>query len=103
MIGNFRSEVWESGVRNLFKYSKYYSGAEPSFEEGDIFRIIVPLDEEYSFDFTRIGNETNEPKNEPKNEPNELKSNIDLILSKEERETTLQLPIHSNRNRVFLD
>ena len=32
-----------SGVRNLFKYSKYYSGEEPEFIEGDIFKIIVPL------------------------------------------------------------
>ena len=40
-----------SGVRNLFKYSKYYSGHEPQFKEGDVFRIIVPLDEAYSFDF----------------------------------------------------
>ena len=33
-----------SGVRNLFRYSKYYSGQDPEFFEGDIFRIIVPLD-----------------------------------------------------------
>lgn len=32
-----------SGVRNLFKYSKYYSGKDPVFLEGDVFRIIVPL------------------------------------------------------------
>ena len=43
-----------SGVCNLFKYSKYYSGQEPEFVEGDIFRIIVPLDDEYSFDFGTI-------------------------------------------------
>lgn len=43
-----------SGVRNLFKYSKYYSGQEPQFVEGDVFRIIVPLDEAYSFDFLQI-------------------------------------------------
>lgn len=36
-----------SGVRNLYKYSKYYSGKEPEFIEGDVFRIIVPLDAEY--------------------------------------------------------
>ena len=41
-----------SGVRNLFKYSKYYSGQEPEFVEGDIFRIIVPLDNDYSFDYS---------------------------------------------------
>ena len=40
-----------SGVRKLFKYCKFYSGKEPEFVEGDVFRIIVPLDEEYSFDF----------------------------------------------------
>lgn len=50
----FRNIGWSdrlgSGVRNLFKYSKCYSGLEPAFIEGDIFRIIVPLDEEYSYD-----------------------------------------------------
>ena len=33
-----------SGVRNLFKYSKYYSGQEPEFVEGDIsaqYRLIL--------------------------------------------------------------
>ncbi len=50
----FRNIGWSdrlgSGVRNLFKYAKYYSGQEPEFIEGDVFRIIVPLDEEYSYD-----------------------------------------------------
>ena len=31
-----------SGVRNLFKYSKFYSGNDPQLIEGDIFKIIVP-------------------------------------------------------------
>ena len=35
----------------MFKYSRYYSGQEPEFIEGDIFKIIVPLDDEYSYDF----------------------------------------------------
>lgn len=35
-----------SGVRNLFKYSRFYSGKDPEFQEGDVFRIIVPLDEQ---------------------------------------------------------
>lgn len=39
-------------MRNLFKYSRYYSGQEPQFIEGDIFRIIVPLNENYSFDYS---------------------------------------------------
>jgi len=32
-----------SGVRNLYKYTKIYSNAEPDFEEGDVFRLIVPM------------------------------------------------------------
>lgn len=40
-----------SGVRKLFKYSKYYSGKDPQFVENDIFRIIVPLDDKYSFNY----------------------------------------------------
>ena len=40
-----------SGVRNLFKYSRLYSGEDPEFIKGDIFKIIVPLNEKYSFDY----------------------------------------------------
>ncbi len=36
-----------SGVRNLFKYSVHYSGKEPQFVEGDVFRIIVPLEKAF--------------------------------------------------------
>ncbi|MDD2502951.1 MAG: putative DNA binding domain-containing protein [Clostridia bacterium] len=37
-----------SGVRNIYKYNKIYSGAEPTFIEGDIFKTIVPLTTEAS-------------------------------------------------------
>ena len=50
-----RADRLGSGVRNLYKYSKYYSGEEPSFMEGDVFRIVVPLNDAYSFDFGQIG------------------------------------------------
>ena len=39
-----------SGVRNLYKYAKRYSGEDPQLIDGDVFRIIVPLDDNYSFD-----------------------------------------------------
>jgi ATP-dependent DNA helicase RecG len=39
-----------SGVRNLYKYGRRYSGQDPQLIDGDIFRIIVPLDDSYSFD-----------------------------------------------------
>ena len=82
-----------SGVRNLFKYSKYYSGQEPQFMEGDVFCIVVPLNEAYSFDFDQFNGATNETKtatNETKTATNETKTATDLNLSKEEK-TILQV------------
>ena len=32
-----------SGVRNIFKYNRIYSGAEPVFIEGDVFKTVIPL------------------------------------------------------------
>ena len=34
-----------SGMRNTYKYTRMYSGEDPEFIEGDVFRIIVPLPE----------------------------------------------------------
>ena len=40
----FRNIGWSdplgSGVRNIFKYSKYYSGEEPEFVEGDVLNNL---------------------------------------------------------------
>lgn len=47
-IGN--ADELGSGTRNIFHYGKLYSGIEPQMIEGDVFRIIVPLNENYSFD-----------------------------------------------------
>ncbi len=51
-----RADRLGSGVRNLFKYSRFYSGSDPQFREGDVFRIIVPLNETYSYDY-KLGQE----------------------------------------------
>ena len=32
-------------MRNVYKYTKMYSGGEPQFLEGDVFRITIPLTE----------------------------------------------------------
>lgn len=53
-----RADRLGSGVHKLFKYTKFYSGKDPVFEEGDVFRIVVPLDDNYSFDM-EIGSVTN--------------------------------------------
>jgi len=38
-----RADELGSGVRNLFKYSKAYSGKSPKLFEGDIFKISIPV------------------------------------------------------------
>lgn len=53
IIANFfhqigRADELGSGVRNLYHYVRIYSGADPVFDEGDIFRLTVPLDDDYS-------------------------------------------------------
>lgn len=45
-----RADELGSGVRNLYHYVKLYSNAEPDFEEDDLFRLVVPLDPNYSTD-----------------------------------------------------
>ena len=35
-----------SGIRNIFRYTKIYSGADPKFIEDDVFKTIIPLDEQ---------------------------------------------------------
>lgn len=46
---------------HFLKYTRYYSGREPEFIERDVFRVVVPLDEDYSFDYKQ-GNPENEKK-----------------------------------------
>ena len=66
----FRNIGWSdrlgSGVRNIFKYSKYYSGEEPEFVEVDVFRIIVPLNEDYSYDNVKNDDKKTAIKNDDK-------------------------------------
>ena len=38
-----RADTLGSGMRNLYKYTKLYSNAEPILSEGDIFEIRIPL------------------------------------------------------------
>jgi len=38
-----RADQLGSGIRNLYKYTKLYSGGEPELIEGDVFKTIIPL------------------------------------------------------------
>lgn len=48
ILAKFFSEIgWAeelgSGIRNTYKYCKFYSGADPVFIEDDVFKTIIPL------------------------------------------------------------
>ena len=38
-----RADQLGSGIRNLYTYTRLYSGGEPELVEGDIFKTIIPL------------------------------------------------------------
>lgn len=48
-----------SGIRNINKYIKEYSGGKPEFIEGDVFELNIPLNI----------NKKDEPQSEPQSEP----------------------------------
>jgi ATP-dependent DNA helicase RecG len=48
LLANFflqigRADALGSGVRNLYKFTKIYSGGEPELIDGDVFKTTVPL------------------------------------------------------------
>lgn len=50
LLANFfvqigRADALGSGVRNLYQFTKIYSGGEPKLIDGDVFKTIVPLEE----------------------------------------------------------
>lgn len=61
-----------SGTRKLFKYSRYYSGSDPELIEGDVFRINVPLNDDFSFDYS-LGQSTDTKTDTKKISANEKK------------------------------
>lgn len=79
-----RVEEIGTGIRNIFKYLRYYSpGMAPEFIEGDIFSTIIPLTSpqsdtanrvrdvvEYKYDTVKSGNDT-------------IKSNYDAVKLQE--------------------
>ncbi len=82
-----RSEELGTGVNNVFKYSKAYSGNDSIiFKEEDIFITTVPLFSESNKSIT-VNEPANDPLNDPVNDPindpiNERQNKI-LLLIKE--------------------
>ncbi len=75
-----------SGMRNTYKYTKMYSGGEPQFVEGDVFRITIPLSEVATATVgpnssSTINETRNETGNEIRNEAGKLSQMEELILA----------------------
>lgn len=69
-------------MRNLYKYTKMYSNAEPDLEEGDVFKVTIPINNlkvggNNSFKNLNVGID------EPKNERNELERNILKLIQED--------------------
>ena len=65
-----------SGMRNTYKYTRLYSGENPIFEEGDVFRTMIPLKKIAT---QRVGGENvaqNVPRNVSRMSPEEIKCKI---------------------------
>lgn len=90
------SDKLGSGVRKVFMYSEKYSGADPIFDESDVFRITVPLNDEFSWDAGNIpsSNEIS-PANIPssKEESLALRNKIASLGKRQDKETVKKLII----------
>ncbi len=83
-----RADTLGSGMRNLYKYTRLYSHAEPILVEGDIFEIRIPLIK------SEIGNEKSEVEQQKSEICNE-KSEVDQQKSEignEKSEVNQQKP-----------
>ncbi|MCR5403547.1 MAG: putative DNA binding domain-containing protein [Butyrivibrio sp.] len=68
-----RADTLGSGMRNLYKYTRLYSHAEPVLTEGDIFEILIPLRLE-------ANNEANEANFDANMKPIEANGSEDIEL-----------------------
>ena len=74
-----------SGMRNTYKYTQLYSGMKPIFEEGNIFKTIIPLKEIAT---EKVGGENvsrNVSRNVPQKSIEEMKEIMKEIIKKNNR------------------
>ena len=72
-------------MRNTYKYTQLYSGQNPLFEEGDIFRTIIPLKKIAT---QKVGGENvsrNVPQDVSRISPEEMKNMIIGMIKKDHR------------------
>ena len=92
-----------SGMRNTYKYTQLYSGMEPIFEEGDIFKTIIPLKEIAT---EKVGGENvprNVSQNVSRNVPQNVSRNVPQKSIEEMKEIMKEIIKKNNRvSRKYL-
>lgn len=95
-----------SGVRNLYKYSKIYSGKDPEFIEGDVFRIIVPLDKKVSVENTTQSTTRSTTQSTTQSVPDGAEKNILKLIREEptisQKEIADQLAMNQNTVKYYI-
>ena len=71
-----RADKLGTGIRNLYKYTKIYSGLELELIEGDVFKTIVPLKDIGAIGFTGEDNEINVSGKLPNEVAGKLPNNV---------------------------
>lgn len=88
-----------SGMRNSYKYTRLYSGGEPTFtEDGDIFRIVIPLNEAATIS---VGPEEKIPETGNKNET--IVNGITIKQAKDRVEEIVNFCIEPRTTKEILD
>lgn len=88
-----------SGMRNSYKYTRLYSGGEPTFtEDADIFRIVIPLNEAAT---VSVGPEEKIPETGNKNET--IINGITIKQAKDRVEEIVNFCIEPRTTKEILD
>ena len=92
-----------SGVRNLYKFTKIYCGSEPELEEGDVFRIFVPLktDEQGNVNRYKLTERQQLILDMIKRDPKIQTEDIEKVL--ETSRSTVQREIQEIKKRISLN
>jgi ATP-dependent DNA helicase RecG len=92
-----RADRLGSGVRNLFKFTKLYSGSEPELIDGDVFKTIVPIYENGNGEIYSDIDGINDGINDGiKNGITELQKNIIGLICGNPKITTKQIAENLN-------
>jgi len=81
-----RADILGSSVKNLYKYTKIYSGGVPELIDGDVIRTIVPLKKSNSIISNDLDGTANQDSNQVTNQDNRVQSILEFCSIARTRE-----------------